>query len=545
MLGGKQSQCAVFRALAPYVISSLSLAYFLFVACSNIRIPGLHYDETLFVNAATGGLKGDFIFRRVLGIPVMLMPYIGALKAYVYYPIFRVAGVSPETIRYPTIFISVISLLVIFAIWRNVFGSWIAAFAVVLVGTDPAFIFVSKIDFGPVVLMLLFKLLAVYFFLKLVLTSSTRYLWLSVLACALGVFDKLDFVWFLNALVVGTSVAFGDVLLEIYNKGRARFAVPVVVLAAGLFAATLTLITPLLGGGEVAGSENWATRLGQRLELYSLTMDGRAFYSLITNSPLDTPSLVNPVTAVALIAAVLGVVWLVFLSFRNGRVVVITFGERFALTSLVILVLVFAQIVMTRDATGPHHIDLMYPFHHFLALSIAGSAVRRLTGNLRRALTTLAGLAFVALVCSQLVAGMAYYSAFRSGQQFDPKWSPAIYQLADYANHSSADVIISADWGIGTQVYALAPDQRHEKYFDLWPDFRNLDIAQGGRKLYDSYFRNKTALVLVHADTDEVMKGSRANFLTFAVHYLRSVRLAKLVTDSNGRVIFEVYEVSG
>src|SRR5438128_4307757 len=67
----------------PYAIVAASLTFFGFVTLLWISRPGLQYDETLFVNAALGGRHDyrAFIYDRLLGVPTMLMPYIGALKA--------------------------------------------------------------------------------------------------------------------------------------------------------------------------------------------------------------------------------------------------------------------------------------------------------------------------------------------------------------------------------------------------------------------------------------------------------------------------------
>jgi len=63
--------------------------------------PGLYYDELLFVPAAMGRHEAfQMPYRRWLGLPIMIFPYIGALKAWIYAPIFRLFGVSALTIRF-------------------------------------------------------------------------------------------------------------------------------------------------------------------------------------------------------------------------------------------------------------------------------------------------------------------------------------------------------------------------------------------------------------------------------------------------------------
>src|SRR6266850_3643921 len=75
-----------------------------FVGFASYRIhsPGLYYDELLFAPAAMGrhaSLQAPY--RSWLGIPLMIFPYIGALKAWIYAPIFRLLGISALTIRLP------------------------------------------------------------------------------------------------------------------------------------------------------------------------------------------------------------------------------------------------------------------------------------------------------------------------------------------------------------------------------------------------------------------------------------------------------------
>ena len=54
------------------------LGIYLALACYKIDRPGLQYDELLFVNAARGVLIPDlFVWKKLFGIPVLLMSYIG------------------------------------------------------------------------------------------------------------------------------------------------------------------------------------------------------------------------------------------------------------------------------------------------------------------------------------------------------------------------------------------------------------------------------------------------------------------------------------
>jgi SGNH domain (fused to AT3 domains)/Dolichyl-phosphate-mannose-protein mannosyltransferase len=157
-----------------YALVAVALGYFAVMAIRQIALPGLYYDEARYVNPAIGGAEASM---RILGIPVMMVPYVGALKAYLFFPIFALFGVSAETIRLPTILISFLTLGVAFALARLTFRPAYSAVLVLLMAADPMFIFMSKVDYGPIVLMMFFKILALYFFFRFILTSSPRHLW--------------------------------------------------------------------------------------------------------------------------------------------------------------------------------------------------------------------------------------------------------------------------------------------------------------------------------------------------------------------------------
>ena len=159
------------HVLAAYALVTLALAYFGVMASRNIALPGLNVDEVLGVRPAVGGP----VARRIFGIPVLTISYIGALKSYIYFPIFALFGGSPETIRLPTIFISLLTLALTFKLSRLHFRPSYSALLVLLMAADPIFIFMSKVDYGPIVLMMFFKMLALYFFFRFIATSSPRY----------------------------------------------------------------------------------------------------------------------------------------------------------------------------------------------------------------------------------------------------------------------------------------------------------------------------------------------------------------------------------
>src|SRR5437764_7405456 len=83
---------------------------FISLAAYRIQLPGLYYDELAFVNAAQGGADNTFIHMQLGSVPFLVFPYMGALKAWVYAPVFRFFGVSALTIRLRAILIRAVAV---------------------------------------------------------------------------------------------------------------------------------------------------------------------------------------------------------------------------------------------------------------------------------------------------------------------------------------------------------------------------------------------------------------------------------------------------
>ena len=114
-------------------------------------------DEVDFVNAAQGAADNTMIHMRLGSVPLFIMPYLGALKAWIYAPVFRLFGVSALTIRLPAILLAAVTLLIFYQLMRPRVGILWATMALWIMAVDPANLFPSRLDWGPTVLMHLFQ----------------------------------------------------------------------------------------------------------------------------------------------------------------------------------------------------------------------------------------------------------------------------------------------------------------------------------------------------------------------------------------------------
>ena len=203
MLYGKE---LLLSRLPIIIVAGAVLAYVL-ISLFHIRNPGLYYDESLFVNAALGAPDNDdFVSYRLFGIPLMNFPYVGALKSFVYAPIFAVFGVSLLSIRLPAVLLSAGTIVIIYLLLSRLIPRWIAAVTTAFVAVDTSFILMTRLDEGPIVLMLLLKVVAVYALIRSLQTSSWRFFALSLMLLVLGVWDKLNFIWIVAALAPASIV---------------------------------------------------------------------------------------------------------------------------------------------------------------------------------------------------------------------------------------------------------------------------------------------------------------------------------------------------
>jgi hypothetical protein len=101
MTSGRPSELSVRRL--PDWLAVAAVCVFVFLAAYRIELPGSYYDELHFVNAALGAPDNTWIHMRLGPLPFLVSPYMGALKAWGYAPIFRLFGVSALTIRLPAI----------------------------------------------------------------------------------------------------------------------------------------------------------------------------------------------------------------------------------------------------------------------------------------------------------------------------------------------------------------------------------------------------------------------------------------------------------
>ncbi len=489
------------------VTIALSAIFFVLVNCVGLADPGLEYDELLFVNVALGVPHAyhDFIYREAFGVPTMLMPYIGALKAWLYEPVFAVFGVSVDSIRIPAVLLAGAAVLLAVLLVRRLLGLWPAVFLAVLLATDPAFGPMARTDWGPIVLSALLRLAALLCYFAFLRRGSVRYLWLMVLALSLGLFNKLDYAWFIAAFAAAALVVHHRQLLEAVRRRPAAVLAPAIVLAAVCIAAFFALILPADRVLQAEAHESLGARISQVANLFRGTYNGSSVYENMTATPLGHTSLIGTLIPYVLVASAGVAVWLAGWGRRRGREDGLRQAASLTTFFLVLFIVLAVGIVFTRQATGPWHVMLLWPLPDLLALCLLVTAARVPALSLRRGSVAVVSVVLAGLLVTQLQATADYVHAYRSNRKWTSPWSTEIYAAARSISQSAPRVqsIVSTDWGLGTEIYALGDDAVRARFGDAWSSFTN--PAATPASLQGEFIAGRRVIVVYHSPAAQIM----------------------------------------
>ncbi len=504
----------------------LCTALFLLASGAGLSDPGLQYDELLFVNAALGDSHPyqGFVYRESFGVPTMLMPYIGALKAWVYAPIFAVFGVSVDSVRIPAVLLAALALVLVVLLIYRVLGMWAAIALALLLSTDPVYSAVSRADWGPTVFSALLRVTALLCYFAFLRRRSLRYLWLFVIALSLGLFNKLDYVWFIAAVGIAALVMHNGTLIEVLRRRRAAAVIPVVVLIAVVTAAFFTLILPAtrlpLEGSHAA----LGARISEVGHLFRITVDGTGVYEYMTGSTLKHATLMGSLFPFVLVGCLLVAAWHLIWGRRRTRDDALREAASTTTFFLIVFSVVAVGIVFTKQATGPQHIMLLWPLPAVLAVCLLATAMRIPGMTPRRVVSATLIVVLVALVVTQIRTTASYVHAYRSDRQWNTIWSPEIYAAAHAVDSSATGVerVISADWGLGNQIFALGNEDVRQHFLDPWPSFSSATATPAVLKR--EWFDVGSVIVIFHTKAGEIMPSTTQNVEAVLKSYGSRVR---------------------
>ncbi len=436
------------RFVPPAVI--LVVLGFVMLGCLWIEHPGLQYDEVLFTAASyPNPTRGGAGYVEVFGRPVctMVLPYLGALKGWLFRLIFVLAPPSAAAVRVPAVLLGAFTLLLLFWFARRVFDERTALIAAALAASDPTFLFTTRLDWGPVVLQRLCWLGGCLLLLRWRDRPTAVRLFAAAAVFGVGLFDKLTFVWMLAALSAAGLAAFPKSLASgVRWKTAAVFAPAFLLGCLPLVVYRLGFPTRSLG---LHGENGLAPYLAKLSMLYHC-FDGRIFQGWLAEvtAPHPTPpamglgawicrwngdALIQPTWFPWALAASLALLpWTLRSPSRRGLLFVLVFSAA-----------AVAMMLPVESAGSAHHLALIEPFPQlFVAASLTAAASwtpgmswpRRLSekegpANPRLAMVLVAGVAFLLVLANLRAVAQQYSQILQFGGT--PPWSEAIYTLRD------------------------------------------------------------------------------------------------------------------
>jgi predicted membrane-bound mannosyltransferase len=258
----------------------------------DLGAPGLYYDEAIqAVPAAEFVRASERPFElpgtrnaRIAGrwFPVFTQPYMGALKSQLLIPVFAVFGASVGSLRAATFGFGVLGLALAMLFARSLLGTPIALLGGLLLAVDPAFLFVSRHDWGSFALGLACRCGGLWLAVGGFERRSAARLAGAGIALGLGVFNKIDVGAFLAAAACAIALVAPRALGERLRRRPGEIG----LLAAGLVLGAAPVLWSLwktLGVVERAFRKKagLAGDLPEKLTTWSTLFDGSHFERLM------------------------------------------------------------------------------------------------------------------------------------------------------------------------------------------------------------------------------------------------------------------------
>ena len=577
---------------------ALSLVIFIALSAPQLALPGLHYDEAkeAGVNAmqlVTGqpvtAFRDATIQVGPWRLPLMVQDYIGALNVALAMPFLALGGVNAPALRWLSILIGALTLVLTWRVAWRLSGSVAAACAALLLAVNPTFIFWSRQGIFVTNLTALLFMASLLTGLRWWEKRRPVDLWLTAFLWGLGIYAKLLFVWAIGAMVVVAGVAWGvqrwrdrksanqqisksanrrigehlhlrrsAAQVQVSANRRTPFGVRhssirTWIVAAGCFllpliplilfnlqtSGTLTSVVGSLGSSYYgvdnrAYLPNLTTRLGQ---LRILLRGDHLWYLGEVYANRWAPWLA------AGLAGAWGIVWLAQRITRPA-------GRRISSASLLpisLLALIVAQSAFTVSDLFITHSALLMPLVPLSAGVLAGELFKTARDAAQRApsrwYTLLSALCIAPIIlwgAIDLANTVRYHRILAVSGGYGAH-SDAIYKLADFLRQQAPAAPLALDWGIDAPVRYLTGGLANpvEAF-----GYERLDAPDSGfAERVSPFMNNPDNLYVAHAGEFTVFRGRVEALAALAAGRGMKLQEVARFAERSGRPLFLVYRV--
>jgi hypothetical protein len=528
----------------PHTVVLLLTVIFVLLGVCLIPYPGLHNDEVLFgdgIFAPRETLAWMSVFKKP--VPLMLMSYLGALKSWIYAPILALWKPSAWSVRLPVLVLGGVTIWMFFLLLQRVLDSWSATIGCALLTTDTTYLTTTCFDWGPVVLQHALLVGGVLLLVRFHQTLSRTCLGGAFFLFGLALWEKAVFGWILIAMTAGAACAFPGVLRRAFSYRNV--AISVLCFLAGAFPLIRYNVRDPVA--TLRSNVGWSTeRLGAKTTVLSATLAGDGMLGYLTyRDPSDWTR--PPRTALERFSVSLDALagrprrgWLAYslaASFLMIPFLWRTPARPPLVFAAVFLLVGWCQMLFGKGVGGSvHHIVLLWPWPQFLIAAAFGRLSRHFSG-IGRIMIVCA----VVLVCGRavLVTNVYLSQLIRNGAA--GPWTDAIYALSDRLPSVAANQVVVLDWGILQPLRVL-----HRGGLPLRWGAGLLRKNPPNAEDF-SAFREMTVppdrVFVAHTDGHEQFAGVNARFLEMLQKELYRKEAVQVITDGNGRPIFEVFRV--
>lgn len=540
----------------------LALSTYLLLACYQLGLPGLHYDEAreaglnameLLTGAPVTPFRDvaiPFFGRR---LPLMVQDYIGALNVYLALPVLWASGIGVPNLRIVAIFTGLLTLLLV----ERTVSSWYCfinrdhaataypssalspsislpgLLAVIFLAASPSFIFWSRQGIFVTNLTQPLTFWCIWQGLRWLHTGRRRSFLASAFAGGCALYAKLLAIWVVGPFAL---LAGGWWVWKRWRRQSAPALSRTLVLQAML--AFILPLTPLLlfnwqSGGTwqaVAGNlgtsyygvANWA--LGANLAIRSRQL----LQTLQGNHLWYLGGLYGNTLAPWLTLALLPLgLW------RHHRLL---------LGPLLLLLTAFAASLVTISDLFITHYALLQPLLlAIIALALVAAVkigAHHFTAYRRRRLVL---TAFVLVwVLFDLIATMRYHATLtRSGGLADH--SDVSYHLAYHLQYNGLGAPITLDWGFDAPVRYLTQGAVTpiEIFGYSSPTAPDPDFAQRLQR----FLGNPANIYLLHTPAATIFQGRREQFFAAIQQGGRQAHLETTFAQRDGTPVVELWRV--
>lgn len=526
----------ILKTSAASLLALFLCALFVCAGALWIGRPGIQTDEALFA----GGIYPPFAKQYVVRIfqhdvPMMVMSYVGALKSWIWAAIFQFWPPSPESVRYPALLLSAVSVWWVYRLLLRAVGTRAALTGAALLATDPVYILNSRWDFGPVVLQHVCLTGAMLAFVRFHQESRRIWIFAGCLALGLGLWEKAVFIWLLTGLAAATLAIFPGPLRKALTLRNAAIAVSAFAIGALpliIFNVRQQFVT--FRGNAVYSADAFP----MKVEILRNTFEGDVLFGSMTREPWDGP-IRSPEgageQAMVAIAAAAGMptrTYLPYIAFAS--VILLPLVWRTPARSAFFFVLIcggvaWLQMAFTKGAGGAaHHSILLWPLP---AIGIAAviSEASKLVRPGRAILTVL-----MIFACSRnlLVLSTYYTNLLRNGGT--STWTDGMYPALRFIGSTPRTAVCTIDWGF------IETLRMYERGRNICVTSDPVDAE--GRRIALYQLAQPGYLFLTHTEGQETFPGVTARFVEFAgKNGFRRIN-HRVFSDSNGRKTVEVFQ---